>query len=558
MHRFPNPGSNLKNIINCFLYIYEHIDRNETFGLHDMQELLVLNGLISSSGNVGIEALLGGSNKDLSRDKTYNQCKMYAEIYRALGLIQSGEKALLYNFTLLGDHLANATLNRDPLIAICFIGMVFPNEVLASKGNYQLRPFAAILKTMKRLNGVLSRDEMILGPMSLNNDTNEKEFNEMCQNLSNLRLNHVAFEESLSKMTSERKISLVTAKNYTRLPIAVLRDLNWAIPIKDKTNYSKNQNSFKLTNQGYETIINAIEGFVDIRMNDLKSIDKNAIHKLSKYSFYKTLEYSGFDTTNLGFNFSELADEINVLFDSKEVLFSPFQQLNRELLFSIFQDYKPTRKRKSVYIPEKSNNQRDEGQLQKSIIPVDIRIDNKTNEFSKKIQSLLKTNSQQETALLIKQEAIKYTKENFYPLIGDIFNSIGIRCVIPPHGQNSKRWDAILLSDTDSIPIEIKSPTEELHISVKAVRQALENKIILQSRKAEPNQWNTSTYVVGFELPNLRAEVSELIHDIKNIYNVNVTVMGIDELLTLAIQCSAENTSILFDDLGSKRGIISV
>ena len=141
MHRFPNPSSAVDTIINCFNVLYENIDRDEAFGLFDMQEILVSNGLISSSGATGIRALLKGSNKDLSRDKSYNQCKMFAEIYRFLGWIQSYETALNFTFTQLGDHVASA-VDEKPLVEICFLGIEFPNQLIEVSGSYSIRPFA--------------------------------------------------------------------------------------------------------------------------------------------------------------------------------------------------------------------------------------------------------------------------------------------------------------------------------------------------------------------------------------------------------------------------------
>ena len=40
----------------------------------------------------------------------------------------------------------------------------------------------------------------------------------------------------------------------------------------------------------------------------------------------------------------------------------------------------------------------------------------------------------------------------------------------------------MLFVNNKIIPIEIKSPSEELYVNVKGIRQALENKIILESR----------------------------------------------------------------------------
>jgi hypothetical protein len=46
----------------------------------------------------------------------------------------------------------------------------------------------------------------------------------------------------------------------------------------------------------------------------------------------------------------------------------------------------------------------------------------------------------------------------------------------------------MIVDATDSIPIEIKSPGEEMELSVKALRQAVENKVILLSRNQFPTR----------------------------------------------------------------------
>ena len=121
MQRFANPGSNVDSLTNAFLFLYENIEAEQAFQLYDMQEILVPNGYISSSGAVGIEALLRGANSDRSRDTSYNQCKMYAELFRLLGWIQSTSSALLYCFTPLGKQLANATRNSRGLVSECLL-----------------------------------------------------------------------------------------------------------------------------------------------------------------------------------------------------------------------------------------------------------------------------------------------------------------------------------------------------------------------------------------------------------------------------------------------------
>lgn len=560
MHRFPNPGSNLDNFLNCFNFLYKNIHREEVFNLHDMQELLVSNGLISSSGTMGIEALLKGASKDLSRDNTYNQCKMYAELYRTMGWIQSGEKSLLYNFTLLGDHIAVANIDVRPLVESCFIGMQFPNKVIEVVGQGNLRPFATILKTMHYLDNRLSRDEMIFGPLSMSNDTDQKEFDCMCTDLKYFRSNPKDFGIKLREKLIDRKISFVTAKNYTRFPLGSLRWLNWAQPIRDKIHYKKTQNTYLMTTNG-EKIAKEIINSLDLRVQFLPD-DELSVKNLAFYQFYKSLINSGFDITPVEQRFKISQKETLTLFASENLLFSPFQVLERRVLANIFDISLPTKKRISVYSPEKmdhedlNKNTILRNELKTTLIAGNDKLNSK-NEFYHSVKPLLNDNKDIDIVKILKKRYINYTKENYYPLIGNIFRSMGIKCDIPPHGVNSRRWDAILLSEDDSIPIEIKSPTEELHLSVKAIRQALENKIILQSRKAEKNKAGTASLAIGFELPKSRAEVSQLITDIQKIYNIDVAVLGIDYLLEMSIACIRTNSKIEFSELTNKVGIIN-
>lgn len=559
MHRFPNPGSAIDNLINCFTFLYQNIGRDQIFDLHDMQELLVSNGLISSSGTMGIEALLRGASKNLSRDRSYNQCKMYAELYRVLGWIQSGDKALLYNFTLLGDHIATASTERLPLVEKCFIGMEFPNEVIEVNGSHKIRPFVTILKMMTALNGVLSRDEIIFGPMSLDDDSDQAEVNEMIDELSYYRKNPKEFDRHLSKKLEERGITKTTAGNYTRFPLGALRWLNWAHPNLDKVNYLKSQRTYRITEHGLK-LAKQLNQSTDIRLSTTKN-GNFPQNSLVKACFYSMLEESGFDTSPVQNVKDSSVNELREYGLPDKLIFSPFQVLGRETLSSIFNIKLPKDKRVSIYSPERLEEvDKSIGGLQSELTTIITKAENnnfRINAFSESVIELLDTNNDSEIAAILKEQYVNYTKDQFYPLIGDIFKSMGLNCDIPPHGVNSRRWDAIILNDDDSIPIEIKSPTEELHLSVKAIRQALENKIILQSRQAEKNKRETTSLAIGFELPNDRADVASLISDIKNTYDIDIAVLGIDYLLKISIKAIREDLTLEFSELSNKKGVIN-
>ena len=98
-----------------------------------------------------------------------------------------------------------------------------------------------------------------------------------------------------------------------------------------------------------------------------------------------------------------------------------------------------------------------------------------------------------------------------------------------------QRWDAFIIHPSDSVPIEIKSPGEEQCISVKGIRQALENKIILLSRTTAPCRRETTSLVVGYLIPNDRAEVADLISDIHGAFNITIGIVDFRSLIILAI-----------------------
>lgn len=183
-----------------------------------------------------------------------------------------------------------------------------------------------------------------------------------------------------------------------------------------------------------------------------------------------------------------------------------------------------------------------------------------TYEVDNEIFDIISENKEKGFEYLLKYLYEKYENSNkdvFYPLVGDIFNYLGYNCRVSRNGTNYERYDAIIISDK-SIPIEIKSPGEEKNISVKAVRQALENKITLLSRKNYSTDWNTSTLIIGFNLPNDRAEVSTLIKNIKSTYNISIGVIDFKTLLTILLNKIFYNKNILITNIEKVEGYVKI
>jgi len=550
MHRFPNPGSDIKNSISCLRFVMDNIEDGEYFDLFDMQEILVLNGFISSSGTTGLQALLKGSNKDRSKDTTYNQCKMYAEIYRALGWISSVDKALDYHVSLFGHHVLNSKVKPQNIFEHSLLGIENPNGILKINRNYRLRPFLAILKCARKLDGYISRDEMIYGPLFLRDDTDDAEVNAVCEEIIDFRARKGELKKRLDIKYEERKketgrgFSKTTSENYTRFPIAAIQWVNW---------FTKKKNSFYLTDYGLKTL-EVAESKIDLRFDDIK--DDQTLINVAKFAYYEFMIEFGYALGASEEEYQEAKANIPPEIASNGTLFSPFSTIKSKKLADIFRFIIPTEKRKTNI--ELGG---DDPEIYTDIITPFRLIESSAspeNEYSIRLVDLLDEHSDAETTKIIKDEVRWYRKEEFYPWISDVFSVLGIDCNIPQHGNNSVRWDAILLNNdkTDTVPIELKSPTEELHISTKAIRQALENKMVLQSRKTLANLAESSTLAIGFELPNKRSEVESLITAFHKTFGFNIAAMSTEHLIRLSIQCVKEGKQLEFNDFTGLRGII--
>ncbi|ELG9628839.1 hypothetical protein ROM75_002398 [Vibrio vulnificus] len=552
MHRFPNPGSDIRNSIDSLKFLMENIDESEYFDLFDMKELLVLNGFISSSGATGIQALQKSENIDRSRDQTFNQCKMYSEIFRALGWTSSAGKQNDVHISQLGKHALNSKVKPQTVFSHCLLGLENPNDILDIKLNYKLRPFLAILKCAEKLGGSISRDELIYGPLFLRNDKDDEELNSLCTEILSLRKNKGALRAKLDEKIRARaketgkSFSYTTAGNYTRFPIAAIQWVDW---------FQKSKGVYRLTDNGRLALAKANE-MDDTRFYEIT--DDAYLVKLAKFSYYQMLVNLGYKLESKNIEFNSLKQELPEEVTTNGTLFSPFCTLSNEKLSEIFSFTIPSKKRKTnIDLSDATIEASKHSQERPFKLTASQSI--KQNLYSKKLLELLEKHKANDVAKLIKEEVRSYKKEEFYPWIADVFAVLGLTCNIPQHGNNSVRWDAVLLNDelTNSIPIELKSPTEEIHLSTKAIRQALENKIVLQSRKALKNDVQTTSLAIGYELPNKRSEVDALINAFEAVYGFKIAVIGTDYLIQLTIQCIQEGKQLSFSDFTNLRGIIN-
>ncbi|SDL23675.1 hypothetical protein [Natronincola ferrireducens] len=568
MIRFPNPGSDITTFIRIFQILHSELKERYFFTLDDMSETLTNKNLVSSEGYMGKEALKRSTRKDRSRDPLYNQSKMYAELYRILGWIQSDvNKKLNFKFTYLGDHMANAQLDPLSLFKECILGINYPNAVIDIKTANYIRPFATILRMIDDLDGYISRDEMIIGPLNIN-DLSSEEYLSALKKIKTSRPYHKNLLTELDALSKNLKIQVNTLGNYTRFPISVLEFCGWIKKERTKKIYTDKSLVFlKLTDSG-KVAAKFIKTSTDIRYNKIpKEIDFNS---LVKVSFFQMLERGGFEVNSIKQNLLDDILNLKKVYDTNpQYLFSPYQTYDMDTINEALSEYIP--KNDLEYSSKSSNILEDFSEYSptKTISSSFVTLKpNKNIVFSRAIENdnLVKLITDLHTSYTSVSEVVERlfdsyknsNKDTFYDLTANLFSILGYNCTATRHGINYERWDAIINDLRYSIPIEIKSPSEEEFLSVKAIRQALENKIILLSRKSYITDFETTTLAVGYKSPNDRSDVNQLIEDIYNAYNIRIGVIDFKSLLTMTVKLIVEKKEIDKEEFRKSRGIINV
>lgn len=519
---------------------------------------------MASKGHIGSKARVRSYNDDQSRDSMINQFKMYAEVFRLLGWIRSVSSChssrTVYRITYLGCLVAEAI---DPryLLEQCLLAVSFPNDANNIKFKNHVSPFLTILKTMASLDGLGCRDEFIIGPLSLNNDQNRDEFNEMIIRLKSIRSPTTQAGRVLALDGAFRELLVIlglsedTVQNYTRIPIAALKGCKWAQELKTNVIYGNKKNILSLTDHGKE-LLAEMENMYVVHCNTVMNLELEARKAVSLFGLIHLLKRAKYNTAPLEKIADPYEQYLGQLLNYKkgqQILFSPYQQLSPEQLDVVLGEL----------LQYKENSLDEEKELTNFIDDAELMVNYGSRLLPEVRVPVVRivspgyssANLNQTTTILGKltdacgritnisdatQEVFKHyfsaNKDIFYPAIGDLFNAIGFRCEVWRSGITGLRWDAILADENYSIPIEIKSPGEEKFIQVKGIRQALENKIILDSRMLDDYKTtrNTTTLVVGYFAPNDRAEVGELVNDIKKVYKINIGIIDFKTLLFLA------------------------
>ncbi len=544
--------------------LYDNLKSYESFNLADMSSTLTNSRLMTAYGFAGKRALEKSNTNDTSRNSTLMNAKMYAEIFRMLGWIQSyGVSSYPLVFTYIGAHIAELakqeSLAVEKLYQECVLGIVNPNKIINVKYTESSRIFMYILKSIKDLDGLMYKHEMCMGPMSFDdqNDTWE----DMVHNIKEYRENiqtYQEFKEEFELFSKNLNMQPTSVDNCTRMPIAMIKQCGF---VEDKYHdlYGRKLKCLSLTKLG-ESTLEKYSTYYDLRLrefNKLPEDQKNAMIRLGLFGMFKR---SGFEVDEFRQLLVKDFALVEKVTDGCEVLFSPYQTINRQQIDSILSDLGLKQKEghgalQPRIIKRKVDESKDMQEIELSDHLTAMNLSQRAQEIIKEVQKLSASNSKDEITSILFKKYQHATQTNFYPDVTEMFNILGLNCHCSRPGDHGARWDAIIIDEKQSIPIEIKSPTEEQNMSVKAVRQALENKIILLSREPYTTSRSAASLALGYMKPNDRAEVATLIKAFSKAFNLNVAVVDFKSLLNMVVSAVCDNKSVSISQLAKLGGL---
>jgi hypothetical protein len=414
---------------------------------------------------------------------------------------------------------------------------------------------------MGECGGMLCRDEMIVGPLSLPDDTDTGSARVMMSRIASLRGKSTKrLDAAVSALAKQRKTQINTLENYTRFPLAVLQWTGWTAKVRDSGGYGRPIVFHRLTDQGRE-LLALLNQAQDLRASMLSGATPAIREATAKLGAISILERAGFDSSNLS---ADRAGWVRALVSAKllssnstPLIFSPFQELSQKETSAIFGSVgrvSPTMKAGAPGVPTLAVSGRAPAPKTIGRVPKKASLPVATSVAQTPVERILRaalgkglTSERAAGQLVTLFESAN--KAEFYPAVCQLFRILGYDCSTSRVGVNYQRWDAFITHPTDSVPIEIKSPAEELFVSVKGVRQALENKVILLARQAAQTRRETTSLVVGLLAPNDRAEVAELIADIHAAFGIRIGVIDFRSLALLAagaLQGSKAEAETLF------------
>ena len=539
MIRFRNPGTQYTTQVQVFRELYKEYKNAPSFDLDDMAATIAKTKLMTAYGYAGDAALALSNTDNDSLNSTKMNAKMYAEVFRLLGWVTSaGDSSYPLVFTYIGEHAALAD-DVLPLYEQCVLGINNPQEIMDVKYDEKVRFFKATLFSLQDLDGIMYKHELCLGPMSID-DLDKSQYNRMIAYLKKLRGSYERYQDAYQTLCDDLGVKPTLPDNSTRLPIAFMKTCGWVESRRTRNLYPpKSLECLCLTQHGAD-LADSLREVKDLHMDEYYSYPEHTRKSLIRLGVYSMLLRAGYDTSPVQETMQQDQAMCADILDGKELLFSPYQTLHRSVVdeaLGVHREIAGAQTHTDV-LPDIKRTDANVNNISLTISTNEAHptSDVEVNSFVQQVLDAKSVGERKKDIIdKIFDDSITDTQTKFYPFVAMLFRVMGLDCQASRPGDNGARWDAIIVDPEESIPIEIKSPTEEQHLSLKAIRQALENKVILLSRETHPTLPETTSLAVGYYLPNDRAEVTNLMNDFKTAFGYNIGIIDLRTLLTIAV-----------------------
>lgn len=470
-------------------------------------------------------------------------------------------------FTYIGVHVALSTRDCSKLYEQCVLGMNNPTQ-LTDRTRYdeKVRFFKCALRSFLDLDGILYKHELCLGPMSVN-DEDEAAYQRMIQYIKSLRGDDKRLEKAFEDLAANLGMKPAAVDNCTRLPIAFMKSCGWVESVHDRSLYGKAMSCLKITKHGMETY-ESIRDMYDLRLDRYTALDAHTQRSLIRLGTYSMLLRAGYDMSDVQDSMAADREQCKHIIGDKELLFSPSQTIRRAQVEDALDIKMGSGTESQCHIDtfDRAAGAREplsSTQVWNLNIPRSAAMELLTlpedMDFLRRVNQMAAVGKSSCTIVnTLFDDYIHASQTTFYPLVATLFKIMGFDCSFSRPGDHGARWDAMIDDPQRSIPIEIKSPAEEQHLSIKAIRQALENKIILLSRKTHITTPEVSTLAVGYYMPNERAEVTRLISDFKNTYGYRIGVIDLKSLLSIAVSILVDGKGFDKEGLYQLEGLVHV
>lgn len=568
MIRFRNSGTQYSTQVQVIKQLYSALRDQAYFTLEDMAVVIAQGRLMTAYGYAGDDALRLSNTDQESMNSALMNAKMYAEVFRMLGWVTPYSEKSSYPlvFTYIGIHVALSTGDCSKLYEQCVLGINNPTQ-LTDKMRYdeKVRFFKCALRSFIDLDGVMYKHKLCLGPMSIN-DEDEKAYRRMIQYIKSLRGDYKRLKTAFENLATSLGMKTTPVDNCTRLPIAFMKSCNWVESVQNKSLYGKSMSCLQITKHGIETY-ESIKDMYDLRLDQYVDLDAHTQRSMIRLGTYSMLLRAGYDMSVVKETMDADAAQCETVLGGKALLFSPSQTIRRTQVEEAlgFKMGSGTESQHHIETFDSAVADREllnTTQVWKLNIPEDAATEMLTSpedlDFLYRVNQMAEAGKNSRAIVnALFDYYIDATQTTFYPLIATLFKIMGFDCSFSRPGDNGARWDAIIDDPERSIPIEIKSPTEEQHLSIKAIRQALENKIILLSRKTHITSPDVTTLAVGYYMPNERAEVTRLIADFKETYGYKIGVIDLKSLLSLAVSILVDGQGFDKEKLYTLEGLVN-